>query len=340
MTENHIQLTSGEIASIWTAYMNDSAAKLILGYFLKDVEDEEIRSVLQQAYDSSATHIEKLTHLFQEEQLPLPTGFTSDDVNMNAPRLYTDTFMLEYIGHVTRAGLLSYGGFVSMSTRKDVRAYFMEALQETSQLYDAGASVSLAKGLFVRAPYMAYPTQTDFIDSKKYLSGLNPFTSKRPLNAVEVAYLHMNIQTNHIGRKFSLSFAQTSPREQVQKWMLRGNEISRKHIQLFTKALTDNDLTAPVAAEVGINDSTIPPFSDKLTMFLMSLLSAIGVGNYATASAASQRSDLALNYERLSLEIGKYAKDGADIMIQHSWLEQPPGTMDKQQLAKNKQQNN
>lgn len=35
----------------------------------------------------------------------------------------------------------------------------------------------------------------------------------------------------------------------------------------------------------------------------MSLLSAAGTGNYATAAAASQRTDLAINYERLSLKL-------------------------------------
>ena len=130
MTEHHTQLTSAEMASIWTAYLNDSMSKCVLGYFLKDVEDEEIRSIIQHAYDLSSTHIEKLTHIFQKEQLPLPIGFTSEDVNMNAPRLYTDTFMLEYIGHISRAGLLAYGGFVAMSARKDIRSYFIEGLTE------------------------------------------------------------------------------------------------------------------------------------------------------------------------------------------------------------------
>ena len=340
MTEHQTQLTSAELACIWTAYMNDGMSKCILGYFLKDVEDQEIHSIIQHAYDLSSTHIEKLTQLFQEEQLPLPTGFTSEDVNMNAPRLYTDSFMLDYIGHISRAGLIAYGGFIAMSARKDIRAYFMEGLTEVSNLYDTGADVSLSKGLFVRAPYIAYPTKTDFVDSKKYLSGLNPFTNKRPLNAVEISYLYMNIKTNLIGTKLSLSFAQTSSRENIQKWMLRGRDISKKHVQIFTKTLVDNDTQAPISSDVAITDSTTPPFSDKLTMFHMGLLSAVGTGNYATAAAASQRSDLVLNYGRLSLEISQYAKDGADIMIQNGWIEQPPGTMDKENLTNKKELNN
>lgn len=339
MTENQSKLTSGEIASIWTAYMNDSMSKCVLGYFLKDVEDSEIRPIIQQAFDLSSTHIEKLTTILQTEQFPLPTGFTNEDVNMNAPRLYTDSFMLEYIGHIARAGLLAYGGFVGMSARKDIRAYFMEGLTEVSNLYDTGADVSLSKGLFVRPPYIPYPSKTDFVDSKKYLSGLNPFSDKRPLNSIEISYLFMNIKTNVIGGKIALSYAQTSPRKDVQKWMLRGRDITNKHIQIFTKVLIDNDIQPPISSDIGVTNSITPPFSDKLNLFVMALLSQLGIGNYATAAAASQRSDLVLNYERLSVEVAQYAKDGADIMIQNEWLEQPPGTLNKDKLTKNKNQN-
>jgi hypothetical protein len=68
-------------------------------------------------------------------------------------------------------------------------------------------------------------------------------------------------------------------------------------------------------------------------------LTAAGTGNYATAAAASQRSDLILNYERFSFEIVQYAKDIAYLMIQNEWLEQPPGTLDKVKLAQQKKQN-
>jgi hypothetical protein len=334
---NKIQLTSAEIASIWTAYMNDSMSKCILVYLLKDVEDEEISSVVQSAYDLASTHLEKLTQLFQEEQLPLPTGFTSkDDVNINAPRLYTDTFMLTYINHMAKVGLLAYSGFISMSARKDIRALFMNGLAETSALYDQSSDVALSKGIFVRPPYIPYPTRTDFVDSKKYISGITILSKQRPLNTIEISHLFMNIQTNIIGSKLAISFAQTSPRKNIQKLMLRGSEISKKHAQIFTKALLDNNIQPPVSSDIAISDSTTPPFSDKLTLFHMSFLSAAGSGNYTTASAASQRSDLVINYQRLALEVAQFAKDGADIMISNEWLEQPPGTVDKQKLARTK----
>ena len=66
----------------------------------------------------------------------------------------------------------------------------------------------------------------------------------------------------------------------------------KKHTQVFTKVLLDNDIQSPITSDIAITDSTTPPFSDKLTMFHMAFLSAAGIGNYATAAAASQRSDL------------------------------------------------
>ncbi|WP_391795998.1 DUF3231 family protein, partial [Streptomyces sp. NPDC014727] len=263
-------------------------------------------------------------------------GFSEADVNMNAPSLFTDLFCISYVNHMARAGLLAYGGSLGMSIRKDIRDYFIEGISETTKLYDKSTQVMLNKGIFLRAPYIPVPTETDYIDSKKYLGGFNLLSDKRPLNAIEISHLYLNIQTNHIGMKISLAFAQTSPLKEVQDFLLTGKEISKKHMKIFMDSLLGCDIEAPMSPDHGISDSTTQTFSDKLIMFHMALLSASGTGNYATAAAASQRNDLATSYERLSLEIATFAKSGADIMIKNNWLEQPPGTKDKTKLVKNK----
>ncbi|MDT3765872.1 DUF3231 family protein [Priestia filamentosa] len=336
MTKHPTQLTSAEIACIWTNYMQDSMSKCVLSYLLQTVEDNDIRPLIQWAYDISCTHIEELTTLFQKEQIPLPTGFTDEDINVNAPRLYTDAFILNYLAHMARVGMLGYSGFTSMGARKDLKTYFIKGLRETSDLFDQSTDLLLEKGLYIRAPYISYPTKTDFVDSHKYLSGFSLFSKQRPLNAIEISHLYMNSITNHIGSKLSLSFAQVSPQEEIQNWMLRGRDISQKHMRVFTRILLDSDIESPISPDVAITDTTTPPFSDKLAMFHMAMLSATGTGNYATAASASQRSDLIINYERLSLEVALYAKDGADIMIKNQWMEQPPTTLDKEQLVKKK----
>ncbi|GEN46393.1 DUF3231 family protein [Alkalibacillus haloalkaliphilus] len=337
MIENQPRLTSAEITGVWTAYMNDSMSKCVLSYLLQHVEDTEIKEIVQFSLDLSVQHIQTLTDLFKSEELPLPTAFSyENDVNLNAARLYTDHFMLTYVNQMARVGLVSYSGFISMSARKDIRNYFIECLQESAELYDRTTQTLLDKGVFIRPPYVNYPKSTDFVDNKSYLAGLNPLSQKRPFNTVEISHLFMNIQTNTIGSKLSQSLAQTSSNEKVQKWMIRGKEISQKHIEIFTKNLTNNDISPPNSSDIGVTDSTTAPFSDKLNMFHMSLLAAAGIGNYSTAAAASQRLDLIVNYERLSVEVARYALDGAELMIKNNWLEEPPGTIDKKTLTKKK----
>src|SRR5699024_7685460 len=153
----------------------------------------------------------------------------------------------------------------------------------------------------------------------------------------EISHLYLNRLTKGIGLKLCLAFAQPYPVNKVQDFLFRGKEMSEKHIKFLMYRLEIKDFKTPWLPDVAISDSTTKTFSDKLIMFLMSQLMASGLGNYATAGAASQRSDLMVNYQRLSLEVSKIAKSGADIMIDHNWLEQPPGTKDRQKLAKNKE---
>jgi hypothetical protein len=332
--EKNTPLTSAEIAMLWTTYMNDSMSICVIGYMKKHVAEDDIGTELQFAFDLSTSHLEYLVQLFGKEEMAVPNGFSSSDVNPDAPKLFSDTFCLAYINHMAKAGMLAYSGMLSMSTRSDIRKFFTEGLAETAALYNKTTTLMLEKGIYIRAPYISYPHETDYVDTKKYLSGLNPFVTKRPLNAVEISHLFMNIQTNSIGLQVTAAFAQSARLKEVQEFMLRGKEISQKHVSIFTKTLLDSNIQAVGSPNIAIYDTTMQVFSDKLMMFHMALLSSTGSGNYATAAAASQRSDVAANYERLAVEIALFAKSGADIMIQHGWLEQPPGTTDRDALAK------
>ncbi|QKY69354.1 DUF3231 family protein [Lentibacillus sp. CBA3610] len=337
MSEENIYLTSAEIGSLWTCYMQDSMSINILNFMLKHIKDADIKPSIQYAYDLSSDHLKQLRTIFEKDQYTEPNGFTEQDVHMDAPWLFTDTFCLTYVNHMAKVGMIAYSGFLSMSARKDIRDYFTQALNDTAELYNQASEIALTKGINARHPYIEVPKTADYVDSKEYLSGLNPFRNHRPLNAVEISHLYMNVLTNTIGAKLCIAFAQTSPSKDVQDFMLRGKEISQKHIRIFTDTLLKDDIETPQVPDVAVSDSTTQTFSDRILMYHMSLLSASGFGNYATAAAASQRSDLMINYERLSLEISRLAKSGADIMIKHEWLEQPPGIRDRVSLAKNKQ---
>nr|WP_279587130.1 DUF3231 family protein [Paenisporosarcina antarctica] len=80
--------------------------------------------------------------------------------------------------------------------------------------------------------------------------------------------------------------------------------------------------------------SKVSPFSDKLMMFHVAALNAAGIGYYGNSLGASPRRDLAAAYTRLIAEVGLYVEDGADMMISNGWMEKPPSSPDRKNLAK------
>lgn len=77
-------------------------------------------------------------------------------------------------------------------------------------------------------------------------------------------------------------------------------------------------------------------FSDKLIMFHVTGMIAAGIGNYGMALAASPRRDIGVKYASLIPEISLYAEDGANIMINEGWMEEPPQNINRDHLAKGK----
>jgi hypothetical protein len=71
-------------------------------------------------------------------------------------------------------------------------------------------------------------------------------------------------------------------------------------------------------------------------MYQVQLSTQIAIAFYGTALSVSARRDLALKYVMLTAEIAKYAEDGANLMIDHGWLEEPPKASDRRALTKAK----
>jgi len=331
---NKPNLTASEIGMLWTQYIQNSMSLQIMNYFYKTVEDSDICIVVKSALDLTNNAKKQIAQLFKQEAVPVPDGFTESDVNLHAPKLFTDHFMLSFIETMGKAGTVAYSVSQAVSSRKDVRELFTNYLHNISTLYNLVVDTALEKGMYVRPPIISKPNEVEYIEGKKYLSsGLNPF-NKRTLNSIEISHLFENTKANYIGSSICTGFAQTTDSKEVAAYMKRGKAISDKHVQLFTETLSSSDIDAPVTWDNSVTDSTTRVFSDKLMMFFLSVLSATGQGNYSTASTASMRYDLVTDYQRISLEIALFAKDGVDIMLKHGWLEEPPQAPNRKELMK------
>ena len=329
--ETNIQLASSEIASLWMGYQNDSMGAAVIEYFLQNVEDAEVKPVLEYALDQSKKHIEKITQHFNEEKLPVPQGFTENDVNLNAPRLFSDTFYLFYLSNMGAFGMVAYNLALSTAARSDIRDYFTGCAISSAKLFNMATDVMLSKGIFVRAPYVEVPKQVSFVEKDDFLDDL--LGNKRPLLTVEVSHLYANSLTNLIGRSLLMGFGQVSNSKDVKNFMFRGMDIANKHLQVFGTLLSDESIPIPSTSDSFVTDSTVAPFSDKLMMCHVAILNAAGIGKYSAGMVASMRKDLHANYLRLATEISQYVDDGAKMMIRNGWLEQPPQAINHKILA-------
>lgn len=327
------RLTSSEIAVTWSSCQNNSFSKCIMQYFLANVVDQDVKSVLEFALQISQKNLDICKDILKQDNQPIPVGFTDEDVSPTAPRLYSDAFYLYYLKNMAKIGLSIYGVALAIAAQSSVRDYLSQAIQTSTELYNKTANVLISKGLFIKPPYVSTSDEIDFIDKKKYLGGVFNLNN-RPLNVVEITHIAANIETNTVGESLLAGLSQVAKSKKVREYCLRGAEIAKKHIQVFADILTNDYLPAPMPWDLEVSESTIAPFSDKLIMFHTSLLIASSISNYATASAASLRNDISAAYVRLTAENAQYAKDGINLMIKHEWMEQPPQVPGHKGLAK------
>ncbi|MEH7444211.1 DUF3231 family protein [Bacillus sp. JJ1122] len=330
--KSKIRLTSAEISMLWTQFINDTASICMIQHFLEKVEDEEVRPILEFALNASKKNISFLTEFFKMEKFPVPVGFTEQDVHSDAPKLFSDTFVLMYLRNMSVLGMAAGSVSLGFVTRPDVVDFFKNVSQTAIGLQDLTRSLMLKQGTYIKSPYVTLPDKVDFVQRQKFLAGL--LGDVRPLTVHEITMLFNNIQTNAIGKTIIIGFAQTAQKKEVKQYLMRGKQIAQKHIDLFSDKLKKEDLPAPMIWDSALSDSTKAVFSDKLMMFHVASMNAAGLGNYGTSMAGSPRRDLALLYASLIPEVALYAEDGANLMIKNSWMEEPPQTDDRNQLIK------
>ncbi|NHM30270.1 DUF3231 family protein [Neobacillus terrae] len=329
---NQEKINASEYGIIWSQYINDTMSRCVLRYLLNDAKDEDTRALLQFALQLSETHIEKVKQFLTEENYPIPIGFTDEDVTVNAPTLFTDTFKVVYLQIMAIHGMTRYAGATSVSIREDVRKYLIECTSQTLELYDRVTTVALSKGILSKPPTLNNKQKIDFIRKQNYLTGW--FGKRRPINAIEISGAHLNMQKTMVKMVLELGFSQVCQSKEVREYFERARKLCKRHFHILGLMLEEENLHEPRIFESEVTDSTVPPFSDKLMLFHIATLLSAALGYYGEALSMCQRRDLSADYARMNMEIALIAEDGINLLIENGWMEQPPTATDHENLAK------
>lgn len=332
VTNHETRLTSAELAGLWGLYQKDTASRGVIKHFLATVTDKDVQSVLEKAFLSFDKQVESITNLFQAEQIPIPVGFTEQDFHLNAPSLFSDPFALLYLNNLGTLGMAANSLSISLASRSDIVVLHKKFLSEAVDLETTAKETLQEKGLWLRPPYIPKPKAVNFVTKQSFLGKVAG--DQRPLSSIEITHLFLNAQTNFIGQQLMTGKSQVAKDEKVIQYLVRGIKMSDKHVRIFSDLLLSNDIPAPMTWDSSVTDSTEAPYSDKLILFHITSMVAAGIANYGAAIAASPRRDIGLKYARLLTEISLYAEDGANLMIEKGWLEEPPMAPDRKQLRK------
>jgi hypothetical protein len=278
-----------------------------------------------------------LQKIFTDEKAVIPVAFTSADVFDDAPSLFDDEFHMMFLRAIAKIMLGLNAVNFSMSFRRDVREFFMKAYELSEEIYDTTTDFLTQQGILSKPPYTTMPKEAEFIEQKKYMSGILLGGNKRALNTIEVSYLYSILEANVFGMQLTTGFAQVAKEKDVRDYFVKGKDLAKKIVTDMSKILMDSDIQPPTTWAGKATDSVTPPFSDKMMMFLSNILSSSSSAGSAMGMSFSIRSDLPLKIALMGKDILDYAEDGGKLMIDHKWLEEPPQMEDRNQIIKSKQ---
>ncbi|QGQ45898.1 DUF3231 family protein [Metabacillus sediminilitoris] len=324
------KLTSAEMGKLWATYMGNSMAKCILSYYLQHVEDMDIKTLLENSLKLSEEFLKITTEIFTKENFPIPNGFSQEDVNLGAPRLFQDEFYVHYLKYTAKAGGSIYSVGLPLLFRKDVKEFFRYCLNSTMDLMEQIKEILMNKGLINKPPLIPVPEKVEFVH-QDFLNGF--FGHVRPLHGLEIAHLYDAIENNATSKALIMAFSQVVKDEKIRKLFERGKDITTKNTENYIKKLHDENLPTPSFHDDLITTSTFSPFSDKIMLFHKMDMFTMKIRTFGNAMAVNGRHDIGLIYMNALMKNAAFVQDAAKIMIEKGWFEQAPKAANRAKLA-------
>jgi hypothetical protein len=323
------ELTSAEMGKLWAIYSGNSMAKCVISFFLQHVEDDEIKTLLENAFKLTEDFMRISKEIFEKENFPIPIGFGEEDVNLGAPRLFLDPFYVHYLKYAAKAGLSIYSVGLPLIFRNDVKEFFSYCIESTLDLMEQIKDLLMNKGLIVKPPIIPIPDKVEFVH-KDFLNGF--FGHIRPLHALEIAHFYDNIENNVTSKAVIMAFAQVVKDEKIRGLFERGRNLTSKNIENYMKMLHNENLPSPAFLDDLVTTSTFSPFSDKLMLFHKMDMFSMKIRAFGNSVAVNGRHDVGSVYLKAILKNSAFVESAARIMIEKGWMEQPPKAADRNNL--------
>ena len=270
----------------------------------------------------------------KKDGFPIPVGFSDSDINIDAPLLFSETFLLDFLRLELKTSLSFNSLNIGMCTRPDVRDFYSACVESSIRLNTKLTNFMVSEGVLAKPPTVTLSHGNEFISGPGFLSGF--IGEKRPLLAIELAHLQNNVLSNDIGRILLYGFKQVAPSKEVQNLIEKGIQLCNDFLDTLSAKAMEDQINLTFTHDTGVTTSTISPFSEKLIMFQVTVLNTKAIGDYGVSTAASLRHDLIKTYAQMIIEAGLYSEKCSKFMFKKGWLEEPPQVPNREELASKK----
>jgi hypothetical protein len=327
-------LSVSEIGTIWQTYQEKTLIMRFLEYFIEKSDEQESRNILGGLWQELNFYVKEMEELFSDQGMVKPEGFTSADVNLEAPKLYDNGFDIMFLRVLKEVSMGLYTLNMNMTYNKKVLSIYEGLTTVTQKIYKLSTFYLLEKGILSLPPKVTMPKNIEYIQSKKYKDGFRLTGDKRALNNLEIGILHHNMEANNIGMQLITGFAQCAQNKEAKKYFLKGKELAKKQIKMMEEILLEGDVQFSATSGATVTTSTVPPFSDKLMMHCIYILNGFSLVGSGTGAFFSLRNDIAMKSMILAKDIYFYAQEGIKIKIKNGWFEEPPQMEDRPGLIR------
>lgn len=324
----HLELTATEISNIWAGYLKITMELRLYEYFFATADDPEVKKIVEKLLNFAQKNMQDLKGIFTKEKITIPLGFTSEDVRLDAGKVFSDTFILYICHDITMLSMITYPSAFSDSTRKDIRAIFQGAIEFVLQIQNEMTELMLSKGVYLKPPQIAMDHIIDMVGHMNYLNGL--FGGSRPVNAAEIANLTRIIHRAQFSKMILVTFGKLAKAKDLKQHLSKGNQSLEKVTSSLQEIFDKENIPVSASGDFNIYDVTESPFSDKLMMFFVN--TCLGMFCFIMinqAMTSSLRSDIVTKFTNISDEMKKFYGKGLILTITEKWLEQPPQVIDR-----------
>ncbi|GAA0343944.1 hypothetical protein GCM10008967_37980 [Bacillus carboniphilus] len=319
-------MTAAEMGKLRATYLGNSMSKCIISYYLQHVEDEDIKTLLENALTIVVDFMQSIETLFNKENFPLPKGFGEEDVNLNAPRLFEDEFYVHYLKYTAKAGMSIYSVAIPLVFRDDIKEFFVNSMKSTIELMEQIKALLMAKGFIIKPPIVPVPEKVEYVDYK-FTNGY--LGEVRPLHALEITHFYDNIENSITSKALVMAFSQVAKDEEIRELFKKGTDITSTNIEKYRKKLEDQNLPAPSLIDHLVTESAIPPFSDKIMLFHKMDMFSMKIRAIGNSIAVDGRNDISLLYSGAFMRVSDFAKEALKLYIQNGWMEKPILAIDR-----------